>query len=145
RSAIREVGKVFGLSQDVTASLAGTLWGWSPSGVTEEEAKGVGLDPREARLTQVLSLARELIDFPRHLSQHVGGFVITEGRLDDIIPIENAAMENRTVIEWNKNDIEALRIMKVDVLGLGMLSCLRRAFELMKTHYRMSYKSTSEL
>ncbi len=145
RSAIREVGKVFGLSQDVTASLAGTLWGWSPSGVTDEEAKGVGLDPGEARLTQVLSLARELIDFPRHLSQHVGGFVITEGRLDDIVPIENAAMEKRTVIEWNKDDIEALHLLKVDLLGLGMLSCLRRSFELLAPHYNQHFKTTADL
>ena len=145
RSAIREVGKVFGLSQDVTASLAGTLWGWSPSGVTDEEAKGAGLDPNEARLTQVLSLARELIDFPRHLSQHVGGFVITEGRLDDIVPIENAAMDERTVIEWNKDDIEALHILKVDLLGLGMLSCLRRSFELLAPHYDERFKTTADI
>ncbi|HYK79725.1 MAG TPA: error-prone DNA polymerase [Micropepsaceae bacterium] len=145
RSAIREVGKVFGLSQDVTASLAGTLWGWSPSGVTEEEAKGVGLDPREARLTQVLSLARELIDFPRHLSQHVGGFVITEGRLDDIVPIENAAMDERTVIEWNKDDIEALHLLKVDLLGLGMLSCIRRSFQLLAPHYNEHFKTTADI
>src|SRR6185437_4378572 len=94
---------------------------------------------------QALALARDLIDFPRHLSQHVGGFVITEGRLDEIVPIENATMENRTVIEWNKDDLEALRILKVDVLGLGMLSCLRRAFELQKRHYGLLYQATSEL
>jgi error-prone DNA polymerase len=141
RSAIREVGKVFGLSEDATASLAGTLWGWSPSGVTEREAKGVGLDPGERRLAQVLALAHELIDFPRHLSQHVGGFVITEGRLDEIVPIENAAMDDRTVIEWNKDDIEALKILKIDLLGLGMLSCLRKSFELLKRHYGLQIAS----
>jgi error-prone DNA polymerase len=136
RSAIREVGKVFGLSEDVTASLARTLWGWSPEGVAEKDAKSVGLDPDQSpRLAKVLALADELIDFPRHLSQHVGGFVITEGRLDDIVPIENAAMDERTVIEWNKDDIEALKILKVDLLGLGMLSCLRRGYALIEQHY----------
>ena len=138
RSAIREVGKVFGLSEDVTASLARTLWGWSPSGVAEKDAKSVGLDPAEPRLARVLALAGELIDFPRHLSQHVGGFVITEGRLDEIVPVENAAMEDRTVIEWNKDDIEALKILKVDLLGLGMLSCLRRGYGLIQSHYGVS-------
>ncbi len=135
RSAIREVGKVFGLSEDLTASLARTLWGWSPSGVTEKDAQSVGLNPDDPRLTQVIALAGELIDFPRHLSQHVGGFVITEGRLDDLVPIENAAMEERTVIEWNKDDIDALKILKVDLLGLGMLSCLRRGYAFIEKHY----------
>jgi error-prone DNA polymerase len=145
RSAIREVGKVFGLSEDVTAALAGTLWGWSPSGVTDEEAKGAGLDPKEPRLARVLALADELIDFPRHLSQHVGGFVITEGRLDEIVPIENAAMDDRTVIEWNKDDIEALGILKVDLLGLGMLSCLRKSFELLDRHYGVKFRTTADI
>jgi len=145
RSAIREVGKVFGLSEDVTASLAGTLWGWSPSGVTEKDAKGTGLDPSEPALARVLALADELIEFPRHLSQHVGGFVITEGRLDDIVPIENAAMEDRTVIEWNKDDIEALGLLKVDLLGLGMLSCIRRSFELLQPHYGIAFKTCSDI
>ena len=145
RSAIREVCKVFGLSADVGARLARTLWGWSGTGVSDETAGKTGLDAADPRMKQALALARELIDFPRHLSQHVGGFVITEGRLDEIVPIENAAMENRTVIEWNKDDLEALRILKVDVLGLGMLSCLRRAFALQQQHYGLPYKATSEL
>src|SRR6185312_2687287 len=145
RSAIREVCKVFGLSADVGARLAKTLWGWSDTGVSDETAVKTGLDTADPRLKQALALARELIDFPRHLSQHVGGFVITEGRLDEIVPIENATMENRTVIEWNKDDLEALRILKVDVLGLGMLSCLRRAFALQRLHYGLSYQATSEL
>jgi error-prone DNA polymerase len=145
RSAIREVSKVFGLSADVAARMAKTLWGWSDTGVSDETADKTGLDTADPRLKQALALARELIDFPRHLSQHVGGFVITEGRLDDIVPIENAAMEDRTVIEWNKEDLEALRILKVDVLGLGMLSCLRRGFALLQRHYGLSYKATSEL
>ncbi|HEX3485693.1 MAG TPA: error-prone DNA polymerase [Micropepsaceae bacterium] len=143
RSAIREVGKVFGLSEDVTASLARTLWGWSPSGVAERDAKSVGLDPKEPRLARVLALADELIDFPRHLSQHVGGFVITEGRLDEIVPIENAAMDERTVIEWNKDDIDALKILKVDLLGLGMLSCLRRGYGLVERHYGQPLSTAS--
>jgi error-prone DNA polymerase len=144
RSAIREVGKVFGLSEDVTASLARTLWGWSPEGVAEKDAKSVGLDPAQnPRLAKVLALANELINFPRHLSQHVGGFVITEGRLDDIVPIENAAMDERTVIEWNKDDIEALKILKVDLLGLGMLSCLRRGYALLKRHYAIPISTAS--
>jgi error-prone DNA polymerase len=145
RSAIREVCKVFGLSADVGARLAKTLWGWSDSGVSDETADRTGLDSTAPRLKQALELARELIDFPRHLSQHVGGFVITEGRLDEIMPIENAAMEDRTVIEWNKDDLEALRLLKVDVLGLGMLSCLRRAFDLQRKHYALPWKATSEL
>jgi error-prone DNA polymerase len=145
RSAIREVGKVFGLSEDVTAALASTLWGWSPSGVTDDEAKSAGLDPGEPRLARVLALADELIDFPRHLSQHVGGFVITEGRLDEIVPVENAAMDERTVIEWNKDDIEALGILKVDLLGLGMLSCLRKSFELLNAHYGVKFSTTADI
>lgn len=145
RSAIREVSKVFGLSADVAARLARTLWGWSNDGVSDETADKSGLDTADPRLKQALALARELIDFPRHLSQHVGGFVITEGRLDEIVPVENAAMEDRTVIEWNKDDLEALRILKVDVLGLGMLSCLRRAFGLMRQHYALPFTATSAL
>jgi error-prone DNA polymerase len=145
RSAIRDVAKVFGLSEDVAARLAKTLWGWSSSGVDEETAAKNGLDPTDARLAKTLKLAQELIEFPRHLSQHVGGFVITEVPLHDIVPIENAAMEDRTVIEWNKDDIETLEIMKVDVLGLGMLSCLRRSFALMKEHYGTDYVRTSDL
>jgi error-prone DNA polymerase len=140
RSAIREVGKVFGLSEDTVGALARTLWGWSEEGVTQVEARRIGLDPSDPRLTQVLELTRELIGFPRHLSQHVGGFVITRDRLDESVPIENAAMDDRTVIEWDKDDLDALRMLKVDVLGLGMLSCLRRSFELMRQHYRSSYE-----
>jgi error-prone DNA polymerase len=134
RSAIREVGKVFGLSEDTVGALAGTLWGWSTHTAQENEVRSLGLDPSEPRLAKALDLAQQLIDFPRHLSQHVGGFVITRDRLDEIVPIENAAMEDRTVIEWNKDDLNDLGILKVDVLGLGMLSCLRRAFELLKVY-----------
>ena len=135
RSSIREVGKVFGLSEDTIGALAGSLWGWSMEGVTANETRRIGLDPSDRRLKMARSFARVLTGFPRHLSQHVGGFVITRSRLDEVVPIENAAMEDRTVIEWDKDDLDAVGLLKVDVLGLGMLSCLRRAFALMQTHY----------
>ena len=136
RSAIREVGKVFGLSDDTVGALAGMLWGWSQSGVKEQEARKAGLDPDDPRLNRVMALAEELIDTPRHLSQHVGGFLITRSRIDEVVPVENAAMDDRTVIEWDKDDLDALRLLKVDVLGLGMLSCLRRGFDLLRIHYQ---------
>jgi error-prone DNA polymerase len=139
RSAIRDVGKVFGLSKDVIDVLASSIWGWSMEGVTTDQARRVGLDPSDLRLNQTLALAHELLDFPRHLSQHVGGFVISETRLDEIVPIENAAMEDRTVIEWDKDDLDVLEILKVDVLGLGMLSCLRRGFDLLEKNYAIKH------
>jgi len=138
RSAIREVGKAFGLSDDTVGALAGMLWGWSASGVKEKEALKAGLDPSDPRLNQVMKLADELIDTPRHLSQHPGGFLITRSRIDEVVPVENAAMDERTVIEWEKNDLEALRLLKVDVLGLGMLSCLRRGLDLLRIHYGLT-------
>ena len=134
RAAIREVGKVMGLSQDITAALSGQVWGWSASGPPEEQVRELGLDPSDRRLAQTLNLIREIIGFPRHLSQHVGGFVITKGRLDELVPIENARMEDRTVIEWDKDDIDALGILKVDVLALGMLTCLHKCFDLIAQH-----------
>jgi error-prone DNA polymerase len=135
RSAIRDVGKVFGLSEDTIGALAGSLWGWSMDGVSASDTQRVGLDPTDRRLKMARSFARVLAGFPRHLSQHVGGFVITRSRLDEVVPIENAAMEDRTVIEWDKDDLDAVGLLKVDVLGLGMLSCLRRAFALLQSHY----------
>jgi error-prone DNA polymerase len=135
RSAIREVGKVFGLSEDTVGALASTLWGWSMEGVSQKEARRAGLDPSDPRIAQVLTLTQELMGFPRHLSQHVGGFVITRSRLDEVVPIENAAMEDRTFVEWDKDDLNDLNILKVDVLGLGMLSCLRRSFDFLQAHY----------
>jgi len=138
RSAIRDVGKVFGLSEDTIGALAGTLWGWSMEGVKEKEVRRAGLDPSDPRLARAMDLADELMDFPRHLSQHVGGFVITRTRLDEVVPIENAVMDERTVVEWDKDDLNDLGILKVDVLGLGMLSCLNRAFNLMQAHYGSS-------
>jgi error-prone DNA polymerase len=135
RSAIRDVGKAFGLSEDTIATLANTLWGLSMAGVTDKEASRVGLDPSDPRLRLVLGLAEELMGAPRHLSQHVGGFVVTRNRLDEVVPIENAAMEDRTVIEWEKNDLESLGLLKVDVLALGMLTCLKRSFDFLQLHY----------
>ena len=134
RAAIREVGKVMGLSQDVTAGLSGQIWGMTNGGVDLDRIRELGLHPNDRRLMQTIRLIAEIIGFPRHLSQHVGGFVITAGRLDELSPIANAAMEDRTVIEWDKDDIDALGILKVDVLGLGMLSCLRKSFALLQQH-----------
>lgn len=134
RGAVREVGKALGLSEDVTNALAGQIWGWSEEGVAEAEAAKLNLNIDDRRLRLTLDLSRELIGFPRHLSQHPGGFVLTEDRLDELVPIEPAAMDNRQVIEWDKDDIDVLRFMKVDVLGLGMLGCMRRAFDLLARH-----------
>jgi error-prone DNA polymerase len=134
RGAVREVGKALGLPEDVTGALAGQIWGWSEAGVAEAEAAELNLNLQDRRLRLTLELSRELIGFPRHLSQHPGGFVLTEDRLDELVPIEPAAMDDRQVIEWDKDDIDALRFMKVDVLGLGMLSCMRRAFDLLAQH-----------
>ncbi len=139
RSAIREVGKAFGLSDDTIGALAGMLWGWSSAGVKDADVRRAGLDPSDPRLSQAMRLAEELIDTPRHLSQHVGGFLITRSRIDEVVPVENAAMEDRTVIEWDKNDLETLRLLKVDVLGLGMLSCLRRGLDLLRIHYGLPF------
>ncbi|MDR0809617.1 MAG: error-prone DNA polymerase [Gemmobacter sp.] len=143
RAAIREVGKVMGLSQDVTANLAGLVWGISESGTGTTQMRSLGLNPEDHRLTRTIALIREIIGFPRHLSQHVGGFVITRGRLDELCPIENAAMEDRTVIEWDKDDIDALGILKVDVLSLGMLTCIRKAFDLLRDHEGISHRIAS--
>ncbi len=134
RGAVREVGKVMGLTEDVTAALAGQVWGWSEEGVEDEHAAELNLNLADRRLRLTLELARELIGFPRHLSQHPGGFVLTSERLDDLVPIEPASMKDRQVIEWDKDDIDVLRFMKVDVLGLGMLGCMRRAFDLLDEH-----------
>jgi error-prone DNA polymerase len=134
RGAVREVGKALGLPEDLTAALASQVWGWSNEGVAERHAAELGLDLADERLSLTLDLARQLINAPRHLSQHPGGFVLTQDRLDDLVPIEPAAMADRRVIEWDKDDIAALGFMKVDVLGLGMLGCMRRAFALLAEH-----------
>jgi error-prone DNA polymerase len=135
RSAIRDVGKVFGLSEDVVHALSRSTWGWSDKGISAEDAARTGLDPNAPRLAMALDIARQLLGFPRHLSQHVGGFVITKGPLDEVVPIGNAAMEKRTFVEWDKDDLDALGILKVDVLALGMLTCIRRAFDLLRDHH----------
>jgi error-prone DNA polymerase len=135
RGAVRDVGKVLGLTEDVTAALAGQVWGWSEDGVNSQHAADLNMNLQDRRLRLTLDLARELIGFPRHLSQHPGGFVLTQDRLDELVPIEPAAMAARQVIEWDKDDIDTLNFMKVDVLGLGMLGCLRRAFDFMAEHH----------
>ncbi len=135
RSAIGEVGKVMGLSEDTTRALAGLVWGSYGTGVDEDQVRRAGFDPHEPHLAETLRLAADIIGFPRHLSQHVGGFVLTRGLLEELVPIGNAAMPNRSFIEWDKDDIDALKIMKVDILALGMLSCIRRAFALIARHH----------
>ncbi len=135
RSAIREVGKALGLSVDVVAALAGIVWGWSNDPIADRRVREAGLDPADRTLRLALDLAAQLVGFPRHLSQHVGGFVITRGPLSELVPIENAAMEDRTVIEWDKDDLDRLGILKIDVLALGMLTCIRKAFALIEEHH----------
>jgi error-prone DNA polymerase len=135
KSAIRDVGKAMGLSEDAIGILSKTLWGWGREGIKEEYIREAGLNPDDPNLRRTLELACELIGFPRHLSQHTGGFVITRGKLSEVVPIENAAMDDRTVIEWDKDDLDILGMLKIDVLALGMLTCLRKGFELLKSHY----------
>jgi len=134
RSAIREIGKVLGLSEDVTTALAATVWGSSGQGLADQRVRQAGLDPASPAIAEAVDLAGQLIGFPRHLSQHVGGFILTRGRLDETVPIGNGAMADRTFIEWDKDDIDTLGIMKVDVLALGMLTCIRKAFDLIEAH-----------
>ncbi|HEY0441723.1 MAG TPA: error-prone DNA polymerase [Xanthobacteraceae bacterium] len=135
RSAIREVGKVFGLSEDMIGALASSIWGMGGGNVRLDALRAAGLDPESPRVAQIIFLAKQIQGFPRHLSQHVGGFVITRSRLDEVVPIMNGAMEKRTHVEWDKDDLDALNLLKVDVLGLGMLSCIRKAFDLIQKHY----------
>ncbi len=136
RSAVRDVGKAMGLSQDTVAALAGMVWGTRSGGaLPEQHVREAGLDPSDPLLAAVLALTDELTGFPRHLSQHVGGFILTRGPLIETVPVGNAAMADRTFIEWDKDDIAALGLMKVDVLALGMLSCIRRAFEFLAAHH----------
>jgi error-prone DNA polymerase len=139
RQAIREVGKVLGLTPDITAALAKTVWGFSNEGLPDDHIRQAGLDPQNQSIRQAIEIAAQLLGFPRHLSQHVGGFVLTRERLDETVPVGNAAMEDRTFIEWDKDDIDTLGLMKVDVLALGMLTCIRRAFDFLKSHYGKDY------
>ena len=135
RSAIREVSKSLGLSEDIGGALAGYVWGASTQGVDLSQVRELGLDPNDYRLWLALRLAKELVGFPRHLSRHPGGFVMTRGPLCEMVPIANGAMEDRTMIEWDKDDIDALGILKVDVLGLGMLTCIRKSFDLIAAYH----------
>jgi len=140
KRAIREVGRAMGLTEDTIGAISSQLWGFfDTSGMADQQLREIGLDPTDKRLALTLKLIFEIQGFPRHLSQHVGGFIITEGRLDELVPVENATMEDRTVICWDKDDIDALGILKVDVLALGMLSCIRKAFDLIQTHHQTDY------
>ncbi|MEW6255205.1 MAG: error-prone DNA polymerase [Pseudomonadota bacterium] len=145
RSAVREVGKVFGLSQDTLDILAGSIWGWSQEGVKASEARRLGLDPDDPRLAQVLALSRDLMGFPRHLSQHVGGMVVTHDRLDETVPLTRSAMEERPILEWNKDDLEAVGLLKVDILALGMLTAIKKCFELLDAHYGLFHDRVGAL
>jgi error-prone DNA polymerase len=140
RSAIRDVGKALGLTEDVTAALADTVWGSWGDGLTEMQVRQAGLKPDNPMIHRAVALAAELIEFPRHLSQHVGGYVLTQDRLDSYVPIGNAAMDDRTFIEWDKDDVDALNMMKVDVLALGMLTCIRKCFDLIAHHKGERYE-----
>src|ERR1700722_7030664 len=140
RSAIRDVGKALGLTEDVTAALADTVWGSWGDGLNDMQVRQAGLDPQNSMVGLAVELATELIEFPRHLSQHVGGYVLTQDRLDTYVPIGNAAMDDRTIIEWDKDDVDALNMMKVDVLALGMLTCIRKCFDLIADHKGERYE-----
>jgi error-prone DNA polymerase len=135
RSAIREVGKVMGLSEDVCGALASTIWGHMDAELEEERANDAGLDLSDPHLKRTIKLAEQLVGMPRHLSQHVGGFILTERPLTETVPIGNGAMEDRTFIEWDKDDIDELGILKIDVLALGMLTCIRKCFDLIEHHH----------
>ena len=140
RSAVREVGKALGLSEDVTNRMVSTVWGSFSGLMHDARIEENGFDLANPEIARMKTLVDRVLDYPRHLSQHVGGYVLTEGRLDEIVPIHNAAMEDRTFIEWDKDDIDALGLMKVDVLALGMLTCIRKSFALMHRHGLGAYE-----
>ncbi len=139
RSAIRDAGKAFGLTEDVTANLSSSVWGSWGSQLKDSQVRQGRLDPANFLIARAVKAANELIGFPRHLSQHVGGFILTQDRLDECVPISPATMKDRFFIEWDKDDIDILRMMKVDVLALGMLSCIRKAFDLVHVHEGKSF------
>ncbi|MDG2299490.1 MAG: error-prone DNA polymerase, partial [Planktomarina sp.] len=140
KRAIREVGRAMGLSEDTIGALSSQLWGPFPrKGLSVNQMTEIGLDINDPYLQKTMVLIHEIIGFPRHLSQHVGGFIVTDGRLDELVPIENATMDGRTVICWDKDDIDSLGILKVDILSLGMLTCIRKAFDLISMHYNIDY------
>ncbi|GES46052.1 error-prone DNA polymerase 3 [Rhizobium dioscoreae] len=134
KGAIRDVGKALGLPEDMIKALSAGMWSWSEELVTERGLRELNLNPDDRRLALTLKLAQQLMGAPRHLGQHPGGFVLTHDRLDDLVPIEPATMADRQVIEWDKDDVEALKFMKVDVLALGMLTCMSKAFALIRDH-----------
>ena len=145
RSALRDVGKALGFERGRIDRLARAIQWWDGQRIDPERIRAAGSDPGDPRVSRLLTLATEILSFPRHLSQHVGGFVIARGRLDEIVPIENAAMPERTVIQWDKDDLDALGLLKVDVLGLGMLSAIRRAFQLINAFGGLSNGVPGEL
>ncbi len=132
RSALRDVGKALGLSELQVSRMARSMQWWDGQRIDDSRVLEAGLDPESPIVKRLLYLVREMLGFPRHLSQHVGGFVISNGLLSDLVPIENAAMPDRTVIQWEKTDLEDLGLLKVDVLGLGMLTAIRRSFDLLR-------------
>ncbi|MEO0574982.1 MAG: error-prone DNA polymerase [Pseudomonadota bacterium] len=132
RSAMRDVGKALGLQDLQIDQLARNMQWWDGNHVDDARVREAGFDPDNPLMRRLLMLVREIIGFPRHLSQHVGGFVISETRLDELVPVENASMADRTVIQWEKDDLESLGLLKVDVLGLGMLSAIRRCFDMVR-------------
>ncbi len=133
KGAIRDVGKALGLPEDVIKALSSGMWSWSDE-ISDKNVRELNLNPDDRRLVLTLKLAQQLMGAPRHLGQHPGGFVLTHDRLDDLVPIEPATMKDRQVIEWDKDDVEALKMMKVDVLALGMLTCMSKAFALIREH-----------
>jgi error-prone DNA polymerase len=133
KGSLRDVGKALGLPEDLTKMLSSQVWGWK-EGIGEKQAADLNLNATDRRLRLAFDLAQQLIGTPRHHSQHPGGFVLTQDRLDELVPIEPAAMEDRQIIEWDKDDIDILKFMKMDVLGLGMLSCMKRGFDLLEEH-----------
>ena len=143
--AIREVGKALGLTPDITAALSDTVWGHWGEELPDDQVRQAGLDPANPAIRQAVDLANKLIGFPRHLSQHVGGFVLSQSRIDETVPIGNAAMADRTFIEWDKDDIDAVGLMKVDVLALGMLSCIRRGLDFLRSHYQRDFPVVADI
>jgi error-prone DNA polymerase len=137
--ALRTVGRALGLSMDTISHISRTLHWWSKERYSAESLRDAGIDPESKLIRMTVRLANELVGFPRHISQHVGGFVITNGPLADLVPIENARMADRTVVQWDKDDLESLGLLKVDVLALGMLTCIRKCFQLVEAHYGKIY------
>ncbi|WP_440996948.1 error-prone DNA polymerase [Arhodomonas sp. SL1] len=146
RSALRDVGKALGLDHAQVERLASAMQWWDGGDIADERVREAGLDPASPLVRRVITVAREILGFPRHLSQHVGGFVISRGPLAELVPTENAAMAGRTIIQWDKDDLEALGLLKVDCLALGMLTAIRRCFDLVARHHgrRLTLKGIPE-